>query len=382
MIRWDKVLDDPERYRLQLLLTTVERSEGEHPPRLVEHAFRVDAEYVYPASAIKTFATVAALHQLEELQSKHGRRIGLDSPLTLCSGRSTRCARSEDESNLEGGLITLGHEIRKMQLVSNNTAFNRLVQFAGMDQLHAVLSAMGFDEVRVFHPLWVSKARGDEGLSPALVITPTRGKKVRIPLRERQAMPAVVELPRMQIGKAYLDDDKVLVEEAMDFTPKNWVGLRDFHLLTQAIVLPEHPGLPHLDLEKRHLRFLRRAMREDPLRSTNPVYTDEHKSELRYKTMLEGVLRKHSREHITYLNKAGRAYGFHLENAYLSDRKSKQAFFITVVLYVNDNGVLNDDLYQYDQISRPFLKDLGAALAAELFVPPSLEAKKPASAEH
>jgi hypothetical protein len=113
---------------------------------------------------------------------------------------------------------------------------------------------------------------------------------------------------------------------------------------------------------------LRKAMSEDPLKSENPAYEDEKKSELRYKTMLEGVIRVVPRERVTYVNKAGRAYGFHLENAYLRERKSKRAFFVTVVLYVNDNGVLNDDKYQYDEISRPFLKDLGEALAEEFFV--------------
>ena len=365
--KWDQVLDDPARYRLQLLLTEVQE-QPEGAERLTEHAFRVDAEYVYPASAIKTFATITALHTLEELRSTHGRRLGLDSPLAYCSGRTEHCTRSEDESNLDSGLITLGHEIRKMQLVSNNTAFNRLVQFTGMDEMHGILKEMGFEEVRVFHPLWVSSARSEEGLSPAVTITPTRGKKISIPLRERTQMPPKVELPEMMIGVAHLDDDKQRVDEPMDFSVKNWVGLRDFHRLTKAIVLPEHPDTPKLDLDASHLRFLRQAMSEDPLKSENPAYDDEKKSELRFKTMLEGMLRVVPRERITYVNKAGRAYGFHLENAYLRERKSKKAFFITVVLYVNENGVLNDDKYQYDEISRPFLKDLGEALAREFFV--------------
>jgi hypothetical protein len=73
-------------------------------------------------------------------------------------------------------------------------------------------------------------------------------------------------------------------------------------------------------------------------------------------------------ERIRYVGKSGRAYGFHLENAYVENRDTGRAFFVTATVYANPDGVLNDDDYAYDQLSRPLLASLGSALARELLV--------------
>lgn len=374
--RWSRVLDDPARFRFQLLVTVIDPA-ATPEARYQTHAYREDAEYVYPASAIKTFAAVAALRKLGEIRRSEGKRFDLDTPLALCSGRTKRCRTTDDESNLEGGRITLGHEIRKMQLVSNNTAFNRLMQFVGFDEFHADMSAIGFDRTFVHHPLWVGTLDADETLiAPAWELQPAKGKPLHVDLRERRQPPPPSTLPRTKVGEAYLDEsrDKARVDEAMDFGEKNFVALRDFHRLTLGLVADDlpapHPAelqIPDLGLETRHAAFLRRAMSEDPLASKNPVYDDEHKSELRYKTMLEGILRVRPRSTIDYVNKAGRAYGFHLENAYVHDSQSKRAFVVSFVIFVDTDGVLNDDLYEYDAISRPLLDDLGESLARLVF---------------
>src|SRR5690606_41903794 len=73
---------------------------------------------------------------------------------------------------------------------------------------------------------------------------------------------------------------------------------------------------------------------------------------------------------IRYVNKSGRAYGFHLENAYVEDRESGSAFFVTAVIYANPDGVLNDDDYAYEEMSQPFFTALGTGLARALFTAP------------
>ena len=37
-------------------------------------------------------------------------------------------------------------------------------------------------------------------------------------------------------------------------------------------------------------------------------------------------------------------------------------FLLSAVLYVNADGVLNDDKYEYDSIGFPFLRDLGCRI--------------------
>jgi hypothetical protein len=53
------------------------------------------------------------------------------------------------------------------------------------------------------------------------------------------------------------------------------------------------------------------------------------------------------------------AYGFLIDNAYIIDTKNKIEFFLTVSVYSNDNQTLNDDTYEYDELTLPFLAEFG-----------------------
>ena len=67
-------------------------------------------------------------------------------------------------------------------------------------------------------------------------------------------------------------------------------------------------------------------------------------------------------DHVKIFNKVGLAYGFLLDNAYIVDFENKIEFFLSAVVYSNSNGVLNDDSYDYDTLTMPFLADVGRAI--------------------
>ena len=64
-------------------------------------------------------------------------------------------------------------------------------------------------------------------------------------------------------------------------------------------------------------------------------------------------------KHIKIFNKVGEAYGFILDNAYIIDTKNKVEFILTAVVYHNNNETMNDNNYEYESISIPFLAKLG-----------------------
>ena len=64
-------------------------------------------------------------------------------------------------------------------------------------------------------------------------------------------------------------------------------------------------------------------------------------------------------DHIKIFNKVGLAYGFLLDNAYIIDTENNVEFILTAVVYHNNNETMNDDTYEYDTITIPFLAELG-----------------------
>lgn len=359
--RFDLLLDDPAKYRLQIVVTElVARDEG--PPRLVTHGYRTDAEFTFAASAIKTFASVAALRRLQRLDEPG---VGLKTPIALCQGKREPCDQTEDKSNLDGEVITLGHELRKMHLISNNRAFNRLYDFVGHRELNEDMVGLGFESLRIRHRMGQQYTLGK--VSPRMEFL--RGGELYVVERRRSDLDLEpTELPGVRVGVAYYGRDKERFDEPRDFSLKNYVSTEDLHRLQLAIVLPGHPAVPDLGLSDAHQAALLAAMTENPEASENPKFTRKRLNGRRYKLMSVGIERKIPLEQIRYVNKPGKAYGFHVENAYVEHVPSGRAFFVTASLYVNDNDVINDDHYEYDKISRPFFKDLGELLARRLLL--------------
>ena len=326
------LLADPARYRLQVLVTIVEPG-----AKTTEHGYRVDAEYTYPASAIKTFASVAALRELERMQSE-GHAVELDTPIVA------------------DGRFTLGDEIRKMQLVSDNRAFNRLYDFVGHRAMNELAWAMGFDSVRIRHRMYDVDDERVRRTTAKLELRPKGGARVIVPERtsDLELPPPLVGVG-LQIGEARLVKGK-RVEGAMDFGAKNAVTLRDLHRLGLALARPDLPGGAQLGISAKHRDVLVAAM-------------TERATEDRYKPLLKGVARVVPTERVRYVSKAGRAFGFHLDNAYIEDTASGRGFAVTAVLYVNADGVLDDDRYEYDTVSFPFFVRLGEALAKAVLAP-------------
>ena len=64
-------------------------------------------------------------------------------------------------------------------------------------------------------------------------------------------------------------------------------------------------------------------------------------------------------DNIKIFNKVGLAYGFVVDNAYIIDTKNNIEFLLTAVIYSNSNQTMNDDEYDYEKISIPFLASLG-----------------------
>lgn len=358
-----RLADAPAR-RLQILVAELRRlPDGRR--ELVRRGYRVDADYFFPASAIKTFASVAALRQLAALPpGPGGLRPTRVTPLALCKVGAARCATTLDRSNRAGGRVTLAHEIRKTQLVSDNGAYNRLYDFVGYAAFGELLPRLGFPDVRVEHRLSTGEPPETHRTTPALELRGP-GHTWTIPERTGEARAPLVR-PDTAIGERH---GKPPVPGPIDFAAHNAAPLCALQRLTIALVAPELT-VADLGLAADDRDFLLTAMSEDPRASANPLVRDPKRGVDRFKPMLPGLARVLPRERIRYVNKAGKAYGFHVENAYVEDLETGRAFFLAATIYADSDGVIDDDAYDYASVTVPFYADLGELLARELLAGP------------
>lgn len=348
--RFAERLEKAEDLRFQVLLSIGKE----------QHGYRVDAEYFYPASSIKTCAAIAALEKFQLLRSEHPK-LSLDTPLAIeaCFPDSKRW--DSDAGNRNGGKPTLRHEILKLCLVSDNPAFNHLYEFTGQEELNQRMWDAGLKSVRILHRLSESRSREENRLTPIVRFLPASPDEVTIPARQAPLLPDNAGLRGLNIGTAWMRGEQ-RVDEPMSFLEKNRISLVDLQGMLQRLFVS---GGFRVDDASRALML--EAMRQYPGDSQNPVYSRTEYPDEWGKPFLPGLERVFPKDEWKVANKIGVAYGFTVDNAWIVNEKRKLSFFLAAVVYTNSDGVLNDNRYDYTTIAKPLFADL-AEVAARLAV--------------
>jgi len=363
-----KVFSNPQAYRAQVLITEVVRTPN-GKPGLRQFRFRAGSEYFYPASSIKLCAAIAALQSLTE-HSAQARIPAIDwlhAPIQIAPLFPGDAEQSSDLSNEANQKITIGHELRKLAIVSDNQAFNRLFDVVGLDSLNQQMHDLGLSSVRIRHRLSDPRSIPHGNASAAVRILPLGLPPVSIPAR-LGSFSDTNSAPGLLIGEGFMRA-KTRLNGPTDFSTRNGISLDDLQtlliLLARPDILPAHQ--PRLQLHPTYRTFLLEALTMYPHESTNPRYIQAEFPDDYSKFLLPGVRRvfpsSSPQERIQITGKIGRAYGFSTENAWLRNPSNGREVFVAATLYTNSDGILNDDRYDYESVADPFFADLGELVA-------------------
>lgn len=352
--KFKKLTDHPEKYRLQILYTQIDR-DAKNKPHLTTYSYRSDsAEYFYPASTVKLAASVLALEKLQAL------KIDKSSTFQTLKNRPSQLEILYDTSS-SSGLPSVEHYIKKILLVSDNEAYNRLYEFLGQKPFNETMLSKGFKGVRLTHRLQTPLPRLENQYTNPITLLNASGKILYSQKEVYNDQPYSSASPIL-IGKGTVNDAGVVEDHPLDFSLKNAYPLEAQHLFLQRLLLPEaFPLKDRFQISQADYSFLYRYMSMYPTESKNPAYINEFATYckfLYYGSEKNAALNPK----IRIFNKVGDAYGFLLDNAYIVDFEKKVEFIVTAVLLCNEDEIFNDEKYDYDTIGFPFYKNLGQVM--------------------
>lgn len=353
---------EPARYRLQITIGEIDGEAG----RLTWHEYRPDAEYFYPASTIKLLAAALVPGELRRIAAETGVPVGLDAPLVFHPLFDGEAVEELDETDVDRGVISAGHEIRKVLIVSDNAAFNRLYELLGHERLNAGAHEIGLGSVRVTHRLSESRSADDNRRSPRIELA-ANGRSARIPERVSGYVYPPGAPSSIPLGRGHMTAAG-LVLEPLEFADNNRITLRDLLLLVGGITRPELEGVPRINLIDSERAFLVQAMGEFPRESANPVYDQSEYPDEWGKLFLPGVRRALPPERVRIYNKIGRAYGQSTDAALIVDTASGRSVLLGVTMYTNDNAILNDNVYEYESLADPAFADIAEFVARRFLI--------------
>jgi hypothetical protein len=348
-----KLLHQPDNYRVQIIYTQIDRDAGNRPS-FKNYYFHVGKNYYYyPASTVKL---PLALLSLEKLNRMH--KIGLNK-FTRMEYDSSYSGQKEliRDSSSETGYPSIAQFIRKAFLISDNDAYNRMYEFVGQEELNRELHAKGFPDTRIlrqFMPLTELENRHTNQIR----FLDSAGKLlyVQLPAYNKDSFQFH---PVVKIGNGYLDAHDSLIREPMDFTRHNLIPLEDLQQILQTALFPYSvPESKRFNLEPSDYLFLYQYLSQYPSETPYPKYdTAEF-----FDSYVKFYFQKGGRqlpEYIRVFNKVGWAYGFLTDVSYIVDFKNHIEFMLSATVYANEDGILNDNKYEYDSIALPFLYRAG-----------------------
>ncbi len=349
--KFKKLTDNPEKYRLQILYTQIDR-DAKNKPTLTTYAYRSDSnEYFYPASTVKLAASVLALEKLNAL------KIDKSTTFQTLKNRPSQLEIKTD-TTAKSGLPSVEHYIKKILLVSDNEAYNRLYEFLGQRPFNETMHSKGFNGVRLTHRLQTPLPRLENQYTNPIQLLDASGKVTYEQAEGFNDKPYSAATPIL-LGKGTMNEAGVVEDKPLDFSLKNAYPLQAQHDFLKRLMLPKaFPAKDRFQLTKEDYAFLYRYMSMYPTESKDPVYTEEFATFCKF--LYYGSEKNASlNPSIRIFNKVGDAYGFLLDNAYVVDFDKKVEFIVTAVLLCNEDEIFNDEKYDYDTIGFPFYKNLG-----------------------
>lgn len=351
------ILKNPAQYDVQILYTQIDR-DPQNRPTFRTYRYRVDKRrYFYPASTVKLPAVLLSLEKLNRLK-KAGYAVGRDTPLLTDSAVVGQTSVRRD-TTAQTGLPSVAHYAKKILLVSDNDAFNRLYEFIGQCQFNEQLYAKGYRDLRIVHRLEVSLTpEQNRRTNPVRLLD---GEKVIYSQPEQVCTRTPHPDSTIRRGIGYMKGDS-LVKQPFDFTAKNYFALEDQQAMLKAVLFPEAvPTRQRFDLAPDDYRFVYQYLSQLPRETTYPRYDSTYYDSY-CKFLLAGDSKKMFPRHLRIFNKVGDAYGYLIDNAYITDFDTGVEFLLSAVIYCNKDGILNDSAYDYDTVGYPFMGNLGRVI--------------------
>ncbi len=322
------ILNHPTHNEVQVLYTQIDRDEN-NVPHFRSYSYRLNANhYFYPASTVKLPTAIFALEKLNELNIK-----GLDTKSIMItdSAFSGQTKVSKDSSS-KNGLPSIDGYIKKILLVSDNDAYNRLYEFVGREEINQKLKKYGLNGTRIIGRLAIGD-RGDSTRHTNPVDFYKGSKLVYHKPALYDANDYPMHLDYMIQGKGYIDRNDKLVMKPYDFSRNNIYPLADQQMVLRRLLFPETFAKElQYNLTDEQYKFIYHYMSMWPTESKYPTYSPPEYYPAYCKWLFYGgdslaVINPH----IRIFDKIGDSYGYDIDNAYIVDFKNKVEFILSAV---------------------------------------------------
>ncbi len=335
----DAVLSDMPGYRFQLAMSLKKNETITNTIQLGQ------AQYFYPASLVKL---PLALMTLEKI-----KRLNLDLNHSIQLGAYAPCKYDGFVKLGQQQTITFRQLLEELLVVSDNNHYNTLFHFITPKEINKALKEKGFTDSYIYKSF--EGCELDQQLHCGEILVKNTENKVVFrqeasSLDTNLMMQSFPYSEKRLVGSKRYENRKI-IKEPIDFNYTNDLSLLDIHILIESLF--ENDKVVELwDILPKHKEFLLTCMQKFPremIQSYHPNYKEIEDNKFKYFRIGESPIDSNNKR---TFSKIAYSYGFTTETAFIPYNE-KEGLFLSMTIYTNENGILNDGKYEYDEIARP-----------------------------
>ncbi|HWY98023.1 MAG TPA: serine hydrolase [Bacteroidia bacterium] len=359
-LKYHNVFEHTSRYHFQVIYTQINRDSNNVAHLKKHYLYPPTTNYYYPASLVKLPLVALALEKIDSLNKIYG--ITKDTRLKIDS--AYKCETTElYDSTSATNYPSIAQYIKRMLLVSDNYAYNRLYEFLTPKYINRRLHELGYKDAIInqrFNPNCDSTA--NRYTNPFTFLADDGAVMYKQAGDSNMGNINNVALHTV-IGKGFMDDKNVKMKPARDFRRNNYMPFKNENDILLSIIFPhDFPPAHRFRLSKEDYEFLYTYMGMLPKESEHPHYDRVNYPDNLKKYIYFGTSDTINSTSVRSLNIVGRAYGFLADCTYMIDTVTHAEFCLSVLMYLNEKNVLNTGKYEYIDIGLPFMTDLGQAI--------------------
>jgi hypothetical protein len=213
-MQFDSILKNRDALKVQIIYTQIDRNKNNRPV-FTNYYFNLDPnKYYYPASTVKLPTALLALERMNKLKS-----VGVNRQTSMI----TEAAYSNEtpvynDPTTQDGRPTVEHYIKKIFLVSDNDAFNRLYEWLGQEYINRELHKKGYKNTNILHRLSIFMTEDENRHTNPVNFYDDSTRLIYA----KDLKYSSIEYPKRNdsIGRGYYSGGK-LITRSMNFSLKN-----------------------------------------------------------------------------------------------------------------------------------------------------------------
>ena len=354
------ILDNPSKYRLQIIYTKIDRDEKNLPVLTTYYYRNLPNEFISPASMVKLPLSILTLERIKSMNVP-----GVDRYTRFSTDSNFRCqvATTKDPFAFDS-IPTLSGSITEALVLSNNNAYNRLYEFLGQMEINRRMRELGYLHSQVLQRFSLCDTMENRHTN-SFSFYDKKGTIIYWQVNRFNPETYPKPIKNMVVGKKYLDEHDRIVQRGMDFSRKNYLPLYQVDDILKRVIFPGlYPENKRFRVSPGDLDYIRRLLALRPAEAginiipVKKEYWETVTNYLFYGAEKETIIP----ENIRIFNIVGQSFGFLSDCAYYADFSNRIEFFLSATIYVNSNNTINDGIYEYKSIGLPFLKKLGEVI--------------------